>query len=251
MVEYTKFHKYIRACWRQGQMRIVGMQIAIFFDRVLSRPDTFGNLINEKLGNWFENIPQVTPWPEEVPVDVPIVQMSSNKHKNSMNVSRARIDLFLNADVMKYESVDHFMQQNRKLLWDFIKIVSKEKPIIRLGINATAFQEEKSAASKLIEKYFSYNFGAVDELSFHVNKKEKINGLRINNILNVNVGGLTYTVSGKPEITLEGLVFQRDFNNDPGKQTLSFADIESIFNSALTVVSDKNISEVARDGNEK
>lgn len=232
-------------------MRIVGMQIAIFFDRVLSRPDTFGNLINEKLGNWFEKIPQVTPWPEEVPVDVPIVQMGSNKHKNTMNVSRGRIDLFLNADVMKYESVDHFMQENSKLLWSFIKLVNKEKPIIRLGINATAFQEEECAPKKLVEKYFSYNFGAVDELSFHVNKKQRMNGLRINNNLDVNVGGLTYTVSGKPEITLKGLVFKRDFNNEPGKQTLSLADIEAIYNSALTVVSDKNISEVAGDGNEK
>lgn len=76
-------------------MKLVNLQIALFFKNRLERPDLFANRINSRLNNKFDDMPQIINLPDEAPADIPVLQMHSSMDDSRFNVSKQRCDLFL------------------------------------------------------------------------------------------------------------------------------------------------------------
>lgn len=77
-------------------MKLISMQVALFTIDLISRPDLLFNNINGRLGNIFDSMPMILDLPLDVPAEIPVVQAKSSNDVFAMNVSRKRIDLFIN-----------------------------------------------------------------------------------------------------------------------------------------------------------
>ena len=91
-------------------MKCVSLQVALFWKERLERPDTFANRINERLDNIFDAMPQIINLPADVPVDIPVVQMTSTTKSIQLNVSRNRCDLLINPNLMMQNSLGGAIQ---------------------------------------------------------------------------------------------------------------------------------------------
>lgn len=76
-------------------MKVISIQIALFFKDLVSRPDYLAEQINKKLGNIFDAMPICIDLPLEAPAEIPVVQRKSTTVPHSLNISRNRSDLTL------------------------------------------------------------------------------------------------------------------------------------------------------------
>lgn len=58
-------------------MRLLSLQVALFVDGVIDRPDRLMPQINSEFNNLFNDMPNIIKLPMEAPAEIPIVQMSS------------------------------------------------------------------------------------------------------------------------------------------------------------------------------
>jgi len=165
--------------------RIISLQFAFFFKDIVERPDRdFGNLNSEML-NIFDAIPQVIPVPRELPPDVPIMILSSEKKDYICNISRSRIDFIVNR-------IDGD-KSNSELLKDFnakvsgmIKAILPKQEVVRFGMVAKYFHQDDNATNTLKNKYFTNAVDGAEELSLRYNKRSEAFGFKINDILEIS-----------------------------------------------------------------
>lgn len=62
-------------------MRLLSLQVALFVDGVIDRPDLLMPQINAEFNNMFNDMPNVIKLPPEAPAEIPIVQMFSIDQK--------------------------------------------------------------------------------------------------------------------------------------------------------------------------
>lgn len=86
-------------------MKLLSIQVALFLLNQISRPDLLMNTINEKIGNILDEMPNILNIPIDVPVDVPIAQVKSSDKVFGLNVSRNRVDLFINPNYSREDSI--------------------------------------------------------------------------------------------------------------------------------------------------
>ena len=56
-------------------MKLVNIQIALFFANKIERPDLFANRVNSRLNNLFDAMPQILNLPDDAPDEIPLVQI--------------------------------------------------------------------------------------------------------------------------------------------------------------------------------
>ena len=98
-------------------MFAVNLQVAVFFNNIVSRPDQLGNRMNAQMGNLFDAIPNTINLPPDVPDEIPLMQMSSTTSGNRLNVSRGRIDLFTSADPLEQVNLNRFIEMQEALVY--------------------------------------------------------------------------------------------------------------------------------------
>ena len=77
-------------------MIILTTQIALFPNRVIERPDLVYEEIKKAEHGLFNALPNIVDIPINSPTDIPLVQAKSLDNIYSLNVSRGRIDFFIN-----------------------------------------------------------------------------------------------------------------------------------------------------------
>lgn len=223
-------------------MKLVNLQIALFFNNRMERPDLFANRINSRLNNRFDDMPQIINLPDEVPSDIPIVQMHSSKDDSRFNVSKQRCDLLLSPELLAQTSLSSSVNNYQELFFDYLKAVFEEtQEIIRVGLIVTGFEEKTAPAMYISEKYLSSSLSS-KEASIRINRPETADGFDLNNILEIADGNLINENLG---INQTGIVIKRDINNVPKDGfLLTSKNIKTIWKRALPFFTDKKLGEI-------
>ncbi|WP_415906559.1 hypothetical protein ACMXYX_04920 [Neptuniibacter sp. QD72_48] len=220
------------------QTRIIGLQFAFFLRDIVNRPDQeFGDL-NAQLMNVFDGMPQILPIPPELPAEVPVIMLRSENSIYSCNISRSRIDFFLNRkndDVSNLEMLKDF---NLKVA-GLTKYILDKQEVIRFGMVARYFHSDPNALTTLQNKFFTQAVDGTCELSLRFNKKSDAFGYKINDIHEISSAKIDQNNHES-----QGILIQRDINNDllAGKHL----DYETL--SKLSQQYSGNISEAEIEG---
>ena len=151
-------------------MFAVNLQVAVFFNNIVSRPDQLGNRMNAQMGNLFDAIPNTINLPPDVPDEIPLMQMSSTTSGNRLNVSRGRIDLFTSADPLEQVNLNRFIEMQEALVFSYFQALQNEKVVCnRLGLILTAFEESASAIEEIGKKYLTEISPQSSELFLRMN----------------------------------------------------------------------------------
>lgn len=211
-------------------MRLLSLQVALFVDGVIDRPDLLMPQINTEFNNMFNDMPNVIKLPPEAPAEIPIVQMFSIDQKYRLNISRNRVDLFYTAQAPLVDSTPLYLQTLSPLIAQFYNYIVENRkiPINRVGFITTIFYPEEKNISRIVKRYFAdKSFEKSCELSFRVNTQSKIKSHVINNILNVEANTL-FQRNGSQESSTNGIIVTTDINNIPNGKPLSISAVKSI-----------------------
>ena len=224
-------------------MFAVNLQVAVFFNNIVSRPDQLGNRMNAQMGNLFDAIPNTINLPPDVPDEIPLMQMSSTTSGNRLNVSRGRIDLFTSADPLEQVNLNRFIQMQEALVFSYFQSLQNEKVVCnRLGLILTAFEESASAIEEIGKKYLTEISPQSSELFLRMNIPYSLGNMGMNNIIEITSGSLTNDVLG---LDKTGIIYKRDINNIPVSDvTLTTKRLKEIWKSAQKFFSNKKMAEV-------
>ncbi|WP_417704005.1 hypothetical protein [Rheinheimera aquimaris] len=195
--------------------KIVKLQLALFFQNPISRPDHLMGLVNSSMGNLFDAMPQILPIPADAPAEIPRVQMRSENGKYKCNIACSRVDFILNGD-FRDETV--WLDLTKDFLAKvklFIGSIFEQSKIIRFGLIGNFFIPDKSATTSMTKKYLKIDLNSAEEINLRFNKITSSHGYNLNNITSINTA-LAET-NGQAE---KGIFIELDVNNIPTQELI-------------------------------
>ena len=197
-------------------MKLLSVQMAIFSEESISRPDLLFNEVNEKLGGLINDMPTILNLPPDIPAEIPVVQAKSTDGRINLNVSRSRIDLIANFIYVSEQSPLEALNSQKETIQKFYKSVLNSITANRTGFILTLFEPSTNNVKSVFEKYFSEKYTSkFVEASTRVNKQNMRKSVVYNNIRSVEAATITVGAENIP-----GVLFQLDINNalEPGKR---------------------------------
>jgi hypothetical protein len=189
--------------------RIITLQFALFLRDIVARPDIEFSSLNADMLNIFDAMPQMIPVPRELPPEVPVVVLTSEKKEYTCNLSRSRVDFVLQRTSDDKSNSDLLKDFNAKVAGLVKSILSKQE-VIRFGMVARYFHQDNDALQTLRKTFFSSAVDGAEELSLRFNKVTESFGYTVNDIHEIGVAEAV--TNGKLE---KGILIQRDINNLP------------------------------------
>ncbi len=190
--------------------KIVKLQLALFFQYQVSRPDNLMGGINSAMGNLFDAMPQILPIPAEAPAEIPRVQMRSENGKYNCNIACSRVDFILNGDfrdeIVWPDLTKDFLAKVKL----FISSVFEQSKVVRFGLIGNFFIPDKSATMSMTRKYLKIDLNSAEEINLRFNKKSSSHGYILNNITSVS----TALAETNGQID-KGIFIELDVNNVP------------------------------------
>jgi hypothetical protein len=219
--------------------RLLSLQFALFFKDVVERPDTAFSELNDAMLNLFDGIPSVIPVPRELPPEIPVVSLRSESEGYQCNIARSRIDIIFTRSDDQKQNMDVLRDFNLKVA-AFAKYVCSRQSVVRFGVIARYFHDDKDAVATLNRKYFGKVLGNVTELSLRYNAQTEFMGKTINDLVEIGANQMLY--NGE---LFDGLLIQRDINNVPvSDRDLSFVDLQSISSKYAGMLAEAKIEEL-------
>ncbi len=195
--------------------KIVKLQLALFFQNNVSRPDTLMNSVNSAMGNLFDAMPHILPIPPEAPAEIPRVQMRSECNKYNCNIACSRIDFILNGDFRDEINWPELTRDFLAKVKIFVDSIFGQAGIVRFGLIGNFFMPDKSASASMTKKYLKVDLSSAEEINLRFNKKTSSHGLQLNNITSINTAIAAF--NGVPEA---GIFIELDINNSPTEDAL-------------------------------
>lgn len=193
------------------ESKILSIQLALFFEKSISRPDGLINPLNKKLNNLFDGVPIIMPVPDsdKIKVELPVVQLTSKTSGYRCNISKNRIDFFYRPKNIIKDFKNIKNEFNDKAI-KFIETVldSNVSLVNRIGFVIDYFIEHNNPSLRLQKKYISLQLGDLRDIAIRFNKKNIIENLSINDVTNMQTGFLIVDKKQK-----KGFLIQRDINN--------------------------------------
>ena len=190
--------------------KIVKLQLSLFFQYQVSRPDNLMGGINSAMGNLFDAMPQILPIPAEAPAEIPRVQMRSENGKYNCNIACSRVDFILNGDfrdeIVWPDLTKDFLAKVKL----FISSVFEQSKVVRFGLIGNFFIPDKSATMSMTRKYLKIDLNSAEEINLRFNKKSSSHGYILNNITSVS----TALAETNGQID-KGIFIELDVNNVP------------------------------------
>ena len=153
-------------------MKLLSVQMAIFSEESISRPDLLFNEVNEKLGGLINDMPTILNLPPDIPAEIPVVQAKSTDGWINLNVSRSRIDLIANFIYESEQSPLEALNSQKETIQKFYKSVLNSITANRTGFILTLFEPSTNNVKSVFEKYFSEKYTSkFVEASTRVNKQ--------------------------------------------------------------------------------
>ena len=220
-------------------MKVINIQIALFFKDFINRPDLLAEHINERMGGLFDAMPMCLDLPMDAPAEIPVVSRKSTRLPHVLNVSRNRCDLILTPNI-ENSALSVIEARYGDEVYEYVKAALDNNVIVRVGVIYTVFEERARPCDAISSKYFGGLIKGESELSFRVNKVTNLKGIEINNVFNVS-----NATAETNEITTEGILYIRDINNviKPGNSKLTQKQIGNILKHSYTFLDDKVFGE--------
>lgn len=196
--------------------KIVKLQLALFFESPVPRPDNFYIPINSDMGNLFDEMPQIIPIPMDAPHDIPRVQLHSGDNRYHCNIAASRIDFIYNGN---NEDEDHWGAITKDFLAKvklFVNSSFRLSRFIRFGLIGNFFIPDRSSSTTITRKYLKIDLNSAEEINFRFNKRSESHGLKLNNITSINTA-----LSENKGVSKKGIYVELDVNNVPSGETLS------------------------------
>jgi hypothetical protein len=213
--------------------KVLSFQLVIFFKDIITRPDKDFRILIDEMSDLFDAIPNIMSVPQEFPPEIPIIHLRSEDSSYQCNISRSRIDFFLNlGEGQKYNQtvVINFYDNVLKLVGK----ISNTK-VVRIGLISRYFFEEKNAINSIKSKYFKA-LGEVTELNLRYNRPIKLNHLNVNDVVEI---GATNSDSGS---AINGILIQRDVNNVlDDKRILSADELKKVLEEFFKMLTQESI----------
>ncbi len=190
-------------------MKLLSIQMAIFSDDPIMRPDLLFSEVNEKLGGLVNDMPTILNLPPDIPAEIPVVQAKSTDDLININVARSRIDLIVNFIYENKQSPLEALNSQKSIIQKFYKSVLNAITANRTGFILTLFEPDDNNVKSIYEKYFSEKYTSkLIEASMRVNKQDMRKSMVYNNIRLVEAATITVGTESVP-----GVLFQFDINN--------------------------------------
>jgi len=158
--------------------RLVSLQIALI-DLPL-RSDALAEYmaLNSILGGLITQTPGVFPLPQglPVPVDMPIVQANEPSKGVAINISRSRVDY--TQAIKSHSDCNEFLIIANKILEYYNSVT-----IGRFGLIAQYVLEVANPTKWILKTIIQNKWNDWEELLVRFNKKEKFDGIEINNMV--------------------------------------------------------------------
>lgn len=195
--------------------KIVKLQLALFFQNPISRPDNLMAGVNSSMGNLFDAMPQILPIPADAPAEIPRVQMRSENGKYNCNIACSRVDFILNGnfrDEVVWPDLTKDFLAKVKL---FIGSIFEQSKIIRFGLIGNFFIPDKSATISITRKYLKVDLNSAEEINLRFNKRTSSHGFTLNNISSINT--VLAESNGQAD---KGIFIELDVNNIPTDEVI-------------------------------
>lgn len=236
--------------WRKSKMNASTLQVAIFFNDMILRPDILAEKFNEGFGGIFDATPIVSPVPTGAPqepfAEFPIVQRTSSQSPHRFNVAAKRCDLIIAPPTNLSMDSERFLALHKSLIEVCIKTACENfNSINRIGIIYSINEITTTPVADYARKYFKEADFNTNEFAFRINAPTTVGALSINRNKTISssfVIGATSENVGKiqPLYTI-----QCDINTvaSPGL-ILSEKDLESVLNYALNQFTENKMREL-------
>ena len=222
-------------------MKLISIQLAIFSQDMITRPDLLFNEVNTKMGGVIDGMPTILNLPPEAPVEIPIVQAKSIDGHINVNVSKMRIDLIINLVYENDLSPLQSFENNKNILQSFYKGVLSCINANRTGFVLTLFDPREDGVRAIFNKYFSEKYTSkCVESSMRMNKQNMRKSIVYNNIYAVEAATINVGVEN-----VSGVLFQYDINNAPEQDKKINEDtISYIISQGVANLSPESIKEM-------
>ena len=195
---------------------LTGLQVALFFKDRVERPDQIATNVNDTLGNAFDRMPTVIPVPEDAPVEIPVVMMTSSKLPYHLNFSRKRVDLIL-PHSGPVERGEEQRNQFVEFAKNFSDQMAKVTKINRIGVISHYYHPIDDIPKYLNSRFTNHSIDKkAEEISIHYNIKKKKNGFITNNLVTIQ----EQNFMNGDEMAVKGVYFMFDKNNHPSDKSL-------------------------------
>lgn len=217
--------------------KIVKLQLALFFQNPISRPDNLMSGVNSSMGNLFDAMPHILPIPADAPAEIPRVQMHSESGKYSCNIACSRIDFILNGDFRDEVAWPDLTRDFLAKVKLFIGYVFGELKINRFGLIGNFFIPDRSATTSMTRKYLKVDLNSAEEINLRFNKRSSSHGLTLNNITSVNTA-----VAENRGISDKGIFIELDANNIPTQDTIKADDLLKLVEKQMPSFSPEKVN---------
>lgn len=222
-------------------MKIINVQIALFAQSALNRPDQLGMKLNQSLNNLFDTMPTIVNLPADTPAEIPVVQMRSSTQWYSLNISRSRVD-FIITPSEENQPIEIFENRYGEIISKVLSALYSDESFSRIGIVITGFEKVKSPLQRISEIYFGGTIKEPSELSFRRNKILTHKNVKMNSILCVTDGVETNNNSHE---TSKIIIYTRDINSSSEHKTISAKQSENIIKYAYGFLN----ADIFKEGN--
>ena len=213
-------------------MQILRFQTAVFFKSPAERPDLLPANMPPALLSLFDLIPiipPIPPLPDGLPhvPDFPIVTLQSSQPGYQGTISKNRADLFYNYSSNKdYPDLLREISDYSEL---FFQYFCSKQQVNRIGIVVSVFIPEENSVKAISKKYTTRDLQNCEELAIRFNIREQIEGIQLNNIVNLHSDMVTF---GQQSPT-PGVIVDCDINNIAKQSVLSASQCKTIFQFAI------------------
>lgn len=213
-------------------MQLLRFQTAVFFKTPAERPDLLAGNMPEELLKLFDLIPIVNPI-LQIPngftnfPDVPVVTLQSSQKCYQGTISKGRADFYYNyVSSKEYGEILGEVSQYAK---QFIAFLCSKQQVNRIGCVVDIFFREENPVKIIAKKYANHNLQSSEELAVRFNKRTKMGGILLNNIVNARSEALTFDKKGPSK----GIILECDINNVIQPMELTDKKCMAIFEYAL------------------
>lgn len=213
------------------------LQLAMFFQQPEFRPDMMMSQVNMDMGNLFDAMPQILSLPNDVPHDIPRVQMRSEDNKYNCNIAPARIDFILNGKDREEDAWPEIVKDFKAKASLFVKSVVGRSKVNRFGVIGNFFIPDKAPSHTISRKHLKVDLQSAEEINLRFNKRSSMHGLNLNNISSINTA-LAEDHAGGVE---KGIFIELDVNNIPTSEAISAEMLNEVVSKILPTFSPEQV----------
>lgn len=242
------------------------LQIAIFFNDIVHRPDKeLKSIVENFYNDRLDVMPQINSLPINAPLEIPRVMMNSSKNDLNINISLTRLDIFYKRKIEQATKIngsvdsddltetvvdvisDNELESIKQEVVRLVSMISERILISRVGLISNFLIKNDDPIKLIKGKYFCKEIENCKEISLRYNKEYICGTVQCNDIVQIESVKDLLNVENNIQqtITFNGVHILRDFNNVPIENSpLTLENIKTMIKEGFDRFSAKEVNEV-------